>query len=154
MLARSAWWIVLWSGCEGASTDNLSPERRSLNMAQIRARDTTPELAVRKVLHSLGFRFRLHRKGLPGKPDIVLPRFRTIFLVHGCFWHRHAGCRFAYMPKSRIEFWKTKFDKNVVRDGVVRKALKKEGWRVFIIWECETQKSNHLRRRLQKLLPR
>ncbi|MEJ2116832.1 MAG: DNA mismatch endonuclease Vsr [Alphaproteobacteria bacterium] len=133
--------------------DKLTPERRSQNMARIKSRDTKPELAVRRALHRLGYRFRLHRTDLPGRPDITLPRLRTAIFVHGCFWHRHARCRFSYMPKSRIAFWEAKFQRNIVRDRAVRRALRKEGWRVLVIWECQTHDLEGLRRRLQKLLP-
>ncbi len=105
------------------SMDSLTDDQRSWNMSRIKGRNTKPELAVRSLLHRKGFRFRLHRKDLPGIPDIVLPRFMTIILVHGCFWHRHSGCRYAYIPKSRAEFWQEKFVKNVNRDEEVRKAL-------------------------------
>jgi DNA mismatch endonuclease (patch repair protein) len=119
--------------------DILTPEQRSAMMARIGPRDTVPELAVRRALHRMGYRFRLHRRDLPGKPDIVLPRHRTIFLIHGCFWHRHARCRFAYMPKSRVAFWLSKFQANVKRDRRVRRALKEQGWKVVVIWECQTR---------------
>lgn len=106
-------------------------------MSRIRGRDTKPEVAVRSVLHELGFRFRLHRKDLPGRPDIVLARHRAVMFVHGCFWHRHARCRFAYSPKSNIAFWSQKFRSNVIRDRRDRRRLRKLGWRVVVIWECE-----------------
>lgn len=125
--------------------------KRSAMMARIGPRDTAPELAVRRALHRLGYRFRLHRRDLPGKPDVVLPRHRTIFLIHGCFWHRHPGCRFAYVPKSRIEFWRAKFEANVARDRRVEQKLRKQGWTVQIIWECETRDPG-LNRRLREAL--
>ena len=118
-------------------TDRLTPEHRSWNMSRIRNRDTAPEKIVRSLLHRMGYRFRLHRRDLPGSPDIVLPKYRTVIFVHGCFWHRHKGCKFAYMPKSRPEFWQNKFDTNVERDRRVKRELKKLGWRVIVIWECE-----------------
>ncbi|WP_456705121.1 very short patch repair endonuclease [Bradyrhizobium sp. USDA 4449] len=126
--------------------------KRSANMARIGPRDTKPEIAVRRALHQLGYRFRLHRTDLPGKPDVVLPRHRTIFLIHGCFWHRHPGCRFAYMPKSRVDFWRRKFDGNVERDARVRKALQEGGWKVWIVWECETRDQGALNRLLENAL--
>ncbi len=118
-------------------TDRISPEHRSWNMSQIRGRDTTPERMVRSLLHRMGYRFRLHRKDLPGSPDIVLPKYRTVIFVHGCFWHRHGRCKFAYTPKSRLEFWQKKFDANVERDRRVQRELKKLGWQVVVVWECE-----------------
>lgn len=132
--------------------DTLSPEYRSWNMSRIKGRNTTPELKVRSALHRAGFRFRLHRKDLPGTPDIVLPRFRTVIFVHGCFWHRHEGCRFAYMPKSRQEFWQAKFSKNVERDERKILQLQQAGWNVEIIWECETMDMRTLSRRLDLII--
>jgi DNA mismatch endonuclease (patch repair protein) len=120
-------------------------------MSRIRGRDTKPELAVRSVLHRLGYRFRLHVRYLPGRPDIVLPRHRTVVLVHGCFWHRHEGCRFCYMPKTRVDFWRRKFEGNVERDRVVRRELKKIGWRVMVVWECEIDAPGRLIRRLRQI---
>ena len=108
-------------------------------MAQIRGKDTKPERIVRSILHRLGTRFRLHRKDLLGNPDIVLPRYRLIVLVHGCFWRRHPECRFAYTPKSRIAFWRKKFEQNVERDRNVRDELEALGWRVVVVWECKTR---------------
>jgi DNA mismatch endonuclease (patch repair protein) len=120
--------------------DTLSRERRSWNMSRIRGRDTRPEKIVRSALHRMGFRFRLHRRGLPGSPDIVLPRHRVAIFVHGCFWHRHPRCRFAYTPKSRLEFWSRKFEENKARDRRARRALRRQGWRVLTVWECQTEK--------------
>lgn len=116
--------------------DIVSPEVRSGMMSGIRGKDTAPELKVRSFLHANGFRFRLHRKDLPGKPDIVLPKYKACVFVHGCFWHRHKGCKLASEPKSREEFWNKKFSENVARDLRNIKALKKAGWRVAIVWEC------------------
>jgi DNA mismatch endonuclease, patch repair protein len=132
--------------------DRLTPVRRSANMARIRAKDTEPELVVRSVLHCLGFRFRLHRRDLPGTPDITLPKYQMIILVHGCFWHRHPKCRFAYSPKSRVDFWLNKFAKNVARDKLVRQTLLRMGWKVLVIWECETTSREALEKRLRSLL--
>ena len=117
--------------------DIVSPETRSRMMGGIRGRDTRPELAVRRFLHAQGLRYRLHVRDLPGRPDIVLPRHRTVVFVHGCFWHRHYGCRFAYTPKSREEFWLTKLEGNVIRDERDQRRLGELGWRVFVVWECE-----------------
>lgn len=119
--------------------DIVDSKRRSRIMSRIRGRDTIPELVVRRMAHRLGFRFRLHRKDLPGCPDIVFPRFRTAVFVHGCYWHRHNGCRYAYTPKSRVAFWTEKFAKNVAHDRRSEEALRNLGWRVLVIWECETQ---------------
>ena len=134
--------------------DSLTSEKRSWNMSRIKARDTRPEIIVRSLLHSKGYRFRLHRKDLPGIPDIVLPRYKTIILVHGCFWHRHAGCKYAYNPKSRVQFWQEKFEKNVRRDEEVGKVLNDLGWNVYIIWECEAKNVELLERRIEDILVR
>lgn len=117
--------------------DIVDRKTRSRMMSGIRGRNTRPELAVRKALFAAGLRYRLHSKLLPGKPDIVLPRSRVAIFVHGCFWHRHARCKFAYTPKSNIKFWLEKFDSNVRRDRLARSALRKAGWRVLIVWGCE-----------------
>lgn len=106
-------------------------------MARIRGRDTKPELIVRQLAHGLGYRFRLHRRDLPGTPDLVFPGRRKVIFVHGCFWHRHSGCRFAYEPKSNVEFWYAKFAANTARDARVRGELEQMGWGVLTIWECE-----------------
>jgi len=106
-------------------------------MSRIRGKDTAPEVLVRSLLHRMGYRFRLHRSDLPGRPDIVLPRYRTVVFVHGCYWHRHPGCKYAYTPKSRTDFWKKKFRDNVRRDRRSRQELEVAGWTVLIVWECE-----------------
>ena len=129
--------------------DTITSERRSWNMSQIRGKDTKPELRVRSLLHRMGFRFRLHRKDLPGRPDIVLPKYRTVVLVHGCFWHRHPECRFAYMPKSRISFWSKKFKQNVERDKRNQQAMADLGWKVIVVWECELRNLKLLQKRLR-----
>jgi DNA mismatch endonuclease (patch repair protein) len=123
-------------------------QTRSRNMAAIRGKDTAPELAIRRILHSMGMRFRLHRKDLPGSPDIVLPRHRTVVFVHGCFWHRHEGCRYTTTPKTRQEFWLAKFESNVFRDRRNQANLEQLGWRVLVVWECELRKPEALRRRI------
>lgn len=120
-------------------------------MSRIRSCDTKPEKIVRSLLHRKGYRFRLHKKDLPGKPDIVFPRYKKIIFVHGCFWHRHDGCRYAYNPKSQIDFWKEKFRQNVKRDKKVQDALLQLGWQVHIIWECETKKFELLEEILDKI---
>lgn len=108
-------------------------------MSGIKGKNTKPELLLRSALHKLGFRFRIQRKDLPGKPDIVLPKYKTIIFVHGCFWHRHPGCKYAYTPKSNIEFWTNKLEGNVIRDRLTEKALEEMGWRILIVWECEVK---------------
>jgi len=106
-------------------------------MSRIRSKDTKPELIVRSLLHRMGFRFRLHRKDLPGKPDIVLPKYKTVIFVHGCFWHGHKGCRRSNVPKSNQEYWVPKINRNIQRDKEHYKQIKKMGWKVLVIWECE-----------------
>jgi DNA mismatch endonuclease (patch repair protein) len=132
--------------------DTLDAERRSWNMSRIGGRNTKPELAVRSALHRLGYRFRLHRRDLPGKPDIVLPRHGIAIFVHGCFWHRHSRCKYAYTPKSNVLFWQTKFDGNVQRDRAAARRLRKLGWRVVVIWECQATDMKSLAERLAKVL--
>ncbi|ACM36975.1 DNA G:T-mismatch repair endonuclease [Allorhizobium ampelinum S4] len=109
-------------------------------MSRIRGRDTRPEMLVRRTAHALGYRYRLHAKDLPGRPDLVFPKKRIALFVHGCFWHRHPGCRLAYTPKSNQQFWQSKFDRNVERDGEVIAGLRALGWKPQIIWECQTRK--------------
>lgn len=120
--------------------DGLSPEKRSWNMSRIKGKDTSIEVKVRKYLFSQGFRYRKHVTDLPGKPDIVLPKYNAVVFVNGCFWHRHTGCKEAYMPKSRVEFWQKKFERNVQNDTMQSKKLMEAGWRVFTVWECEVKK--------------
>lgn len=117
-------------------------------MSRVAQKNTGPELRVRRIAHALGLRFRLHRRDLPGTPDLVFPRHQVALFVHGCFWHRHSGCRKATTPKSRQEFWQGKFDRNVERDREVEAALLDLGWRVETIWECETRDASALRARL------
>ena len=112
-------------------------EKRSRNMSAIKSKNTKPEIAVRKLLHSMGFRFRLHWKDLPGSPDIVLPKYKTVIFVHGCFWHRHENCKYASTPKTRKEFWESKFKANVKRDFEIQEKIKNIGWQSVVIWECE-----------------
>ena len=121
-------------------------------MVRIQGRDTVPEVVVRRTAHRLGFRFRLYRKDLPGRPDLVFPRYRAVVFVHGCFWHRHDGCRFAYTPRSRVRFWTEKFRKNVARDRRTEDALRSLGWRVLVIWECETRDDAVVADRLKHFL--
>lgn len=132
--------------------DVVSPEQRSAMMSRIRGRDTKPELVVRRLAHALGYRFRLHRRELPGAPDLVFPGRRKVVFVHGCFWHRHPGCRFAYRPKSNIGFWEKKFESNIERDARVLRVLRESGWSPLVIWECETSDLSALAARLKSHL--
>jgi DNA mismatch endonuclease, patch repair protein len=122
-------------------TDSLTQERRRWNMSRIRSTDTRPEFALRSLLHRAGYRFRLRRRDLPGHPDIVLPRYRCVIFVHGCFWHRHPGCKRATMPATNQEKWATKFAKNQLRDAEAKSLLEAQGWRVHVVWECELMQS-------------
>jgi DNA mismatch endonuclease (patch repair protein) len=131
--------------------DIISREQRSEVMSRIRGRDTKPEILVRRATHALGYRFRLHRKDLPGSPDLVFPKRRIVLFVHGCFWHRHPGCRLAYTPKSNIQFWRDKFERNVERDRKAIELLRAQGWSPRVIWECQTRKPG-LTNDLQALL--
>ena len=124
--------------------DIVSSEKRSRMMSAIGGKDTRPELKVRSYLHSRGFRFRLHARNLPGRPDMVFPKYRTVVFVHGCFWHRHDGCNLAYHPKTNVDFWEKKFQANVERDLRNLQELEKDGWKVLIIWECELSGSDAL----------
>jgi DNA mismatch endonuclease, patch repair protein len=129
--------------------DNLSQEHRSWNMRQIKSGNTKPELTIRSLLHSMGYRFRLNRNDLPGRPDIVLPKYKTVIFVHGCFWHRHKGCKFSYTPKSNVSFWNEKFKTNILRDKEVKKQLKSLKWRTFVIWECELSNIKMLKNKIR-----
>ena len=135
-------------------TDVLSCAQRKKCMSNVRDKNTKPEVFVRSLLHQMGFRFRLHRKDLPGLPDIVLPKYRTVMFVHGCFWHRHLNCRRTTMPATNSEFWQRKFDENMRRDRKTVLALTNLGWNIIIVWECETQKRNRdaLQTRLANVL--
>ena len=141
--------------------DTLTSEKRSWNMSRIRGANTKPELAVRSMLHRMGYRFRIANKTLPGRPDIILPKYRAVIFVHGCFWHRHQGCKYAYTPKSRLDFWGQKFEGNVMRDKNNLSLLKKIGWLPIVVWECEIKHnadavlgriSGILQRRLKRLV--
>ncbi|RWQ03314.1 MAG: DNA mismatch endonuclease Vsr [Mesorhizobium sp.] len=132
--------------------DRLSPSHRSWLMSRVRGKDTTPELIVRRVLHRLGYRFRLHDPKMRGKPDLVLASRRKIIFVHGCFWHRHAGCKKATLPKSNQVFWQEKFEKNVARDEKIRFDLEAQGWSVLVVWQCETKDPETLERLLGTFL--
>jgi DNA mismatch endonuclease, patch repair protein len=121
-------------------------------MSRIRGKDTAPEKAVRSVLRKMGYKMRQNARDLPGRPDIVLPRKKVAIFVHGCFWHRHQRCKYAYTPKTRVTFWERKFAENVERDKVVRQLIRQAGWRRVVIWECQTSDAVRLRRRLRDLL--
>jgi DNA mismatch endonuclease, patch repair protein len=143
---------MVCAGKGKAKMDVVSAEQRSAMMSRIRGRDTKPELVVRRLAHALGYRFRLHLRDLPGAPDLVFPRRKKVVFVHGCFWHRHPGCRFAYQPKSNIEFWQKKFESNTERDARVLRELRKEGWNPLVVWECETSDVETLAARLRSHL--
>ncbi|MHB8121847.1 MAG: very short patch repair endonuclease [Desulfuromonadaceae bacterium] len=129
-------------------TDVFTTSKRSEVMSKIKNCNTKPELAVRSLLHRMGYRFRLHQANLPGKPDIVLSRYKTVIFVHGCFWHRHKECRFAYTPKTRTDYWLKKLESNSARDNQVKSDLELLGWRVITVWECELRMPDHLAGRL------
>ena len=120
--------------------DTLTPEQRSRNMAAIRSKDTKPEVYFRKLLFAKGYRYSLNSKKVPGHPDIYLRKYNTAAFIHGCFWHRHEGCKFAYMPKSRVEFWQRKFESNMKRDHVVRTELRAKEIKCLVVWECSIKK--------------
>jgi DNA mismatch endonuclease (patch repair protein) len=136
----------------GASMMASKSQQRSRMMASIKGKNTKPEMVVRKAIHAMGYRFRLHRRDLPGTPDIVLPKLRKVVLVHGCFWHRHVGCKYAYVPKSNVSFWLDKFDANVRRDRAVIEALEAMRWDVLTIWECEIRDGCRLETLLHSFL--
>lgn len=139
------------TGVPRVVAENVDPLRSAL-MSRIRSSNTQPELAVRKLLHALGYRFRLHRRDLPGKPDIVLPRLRLAIFVHGCFWHQHPGCGLASKPKTRQDYWGPKLASNVSRDAVSQDRLRSLGWRVAVIWECDARKPETLLNSVQSAL--
>ncbi|MBP6686879.1 MAG: DNA mismatch endonuclease Vsr [Lacibacter sp.] len=119
--------------------DVHSKEQRRFNMQQIKGKDTKPELLVRKYLHANGFRYKLHDKTLPGKPDLVLPKYKTVIFIHGCFWHGHENCKYFKIPQTRTEWWTEKINKNIANDVKAMKLLKKDGWKVITVWECRLQ---------------
>lgn len=132
--------------------DRLTKEQRSWNMAQIKGKDTKPEVLIRSILHCAGYRFRNNVKELPGKPDIVLPKYKTVIFVHGCFWHRHKGCKDATTPKTNEDFWKKKFERNLSNDRKHTRELKKLGWNVVTVWSCELKNPEKVLRKLEKIL--
>ncbi len=131
--------------------DRLNEEQRRHLMSRVRGQNTKPELQVRSAAHAMGLRFRLHRRDLPGKPDLVFPKWRIAIFVHGCFWHRHFGCHKASLPTTRSEFWATKLARNVERDAENTDRLKALGWSVGVIWECESRKPDQLRAHLTSI---
>jgi len=133
-------------------TDPLSPKERSERMARIRARDTKPEMVVRRLVHRLGYRYRLHSPTLPGKPDLAFPSRRKVILVHGCFWHLHENCRQYRMPRTRLDFWGPKLETNRKRDKQVRQELQEAGWDVMVVWECELRDREGLAKSIQGFL--
>ena len=132
--------------------DSLSPKRRSANMSRIRSVDTKPELMVRGIIHAMGYRYRLHVKVLPGKPDIVFRSRKAVIFVHGCFWHFHSACREGRVPNSNQAYWQDKLKRNVERDRRHQKELKKLGWRVLVLWECGVVDSSVFRAKLRSFL--
>ncbi len=133
--------------------DRVTPQVRSRNMAAIKSKNMKPERVVRSAAHKLGLRFRLHRKDLPGKPDLVFPKWKVAVFVHGCFWHQHAdeNCKLSRMPKSNLDYWRPKLQRNVTRDAKNTETLQALGWRVITIWECETKDAAALNRRLRTI---
>jgi DNA mismatch endonuclease (patch repair protein) len=132
--------------------DKLEPAARSALMGRIRGTDTAPEMAVRRAAHRLGYRFRLHRRSLPGRPDLVFPTRKAVIFVHGCFWHRHEGCAKASTPKTRTDFWSGKFARNVERDREAQDRLEEAGWRVLVVWECGIRDQLQLESTLREFL--
>lgn len=130
--------------------DTISPKHRSWNMSRVRSKDTKPEVKVRSMLHAKGFRFRKNVKSLPGVPDIVLPKYKTVVFVHGCFWHQHPNCVKSHIPKSNVKFWTEKLGKNVIRDKKHKKNLKSLGWKVIYVWECELKNFEAIEKNLPK----
>ena len=131
------------------STDIYSAKKRSEIMSRVKSKNTKPEKLVRSILYGLGYRFRLHNKDLPGKPDIVLPKYKTVIFVHGCFWHQHPSCRKATYPQNNADFWKQKLDTNIDRDQRKQEELQRLGWRVLVVWECQTRDIDSLNLILQ-----
>lgn len=131
----------------------FTPEKRSEVMRRVRSKNTKPEVFVRSMLHRMGYRFRLHRKDLPGNPDIVLPKHRAVVFVHGCFWHQHPGCRKATIPQNNRDYWEKKLERNVERDRAARQTLSEQGWKVLTVWECEIPRDEEeLRKQLYEKL--
>lgn len=132
--------------------DRLTPQKRSENMRRIKSKDTSPELMVRRTVHALGFRFRLHAKHLPGAPDLAFVGRRKAIFVHGCFWHSHRGCVDGHIPRSRTEYWSEKLNRNKMRDRANLRSLAQQGWQILVIWECETKDVDSLSQKLRNFL--
>ncbi|MGO7997856.1 very short patch repair endonuclease [Rhizobium ruizarguesonis] len=132
--------------------DRITAERRSANMRQIKSKGMKPELLVRRLVHSMGFRFRLHRADLPGKPDLVFASRKKVIFVHGCFWHQHPECKHAHTPRSNSDYWLPKLSRNVARDAIAQEHLQEAGWKVLTIWECELKDSETTASRLNEFL--
>lgn len=132
--------------------DNISPEARGRQMARVRAKDTRPEMAVRRLVFGMGYRYRLHDARLPGTPDLVFAGRGKVMFVHGCFWHRHENCELARLPKSRLDFWLPKLEGNQTRDRVNQRLLRKSGWRILVVWECELRDMPKLTRKIRRFL--
>ena len=132
--------------------DTLTPKERSERMRRVRGKNTAPEMIVRRLVHGLGYRFRLHDRRLPGRPDLVFAGRRKVIFVHGCFWHRHRRCRLATTPKTNVEFWTTKFQENVSRDSTIRRQLRAAGWNSLVIWQCELHNPEVLVERIRTFL--
>ncbi|MBI2424059.1 MAG: DNA mismatch endonuclease Vsr [Candidatus Hydrogenedentes bacterium] len=139
-------------GGEVKLADRLSPDRRSWLMSRVRSKDTLPELIVRRMVHAMGYRYRLHAPDLPGKPDLTFRRLKKIIFVHGCFWHRHSRCAGASVPKNNAEFWQEKFRRNVARDKRTLRLLKSQGWDVLVLWQCQTKNYQNLKLLLEGFL--
>ena len=133
-------------------TDTLTIAERSRLMAKIRGKNTRPEIAVRSLLHRAGYRFRIHVTSLPGKPDIVLPKYRTVVFVHGCFWHRHKGCKAATTPKTHRKFWAQKFARNIANDKRHERQLRRMGWKVATVWQCQLKRPDLVLRRSERAI--
>jgi DNA mismatch endonuclease, patch repair protein len=132
--------------------DTLTPAQRSERMSRVRGKDTAPEMKLRRLIHGMGYRYRLHVGDLPGKPDLVFPSRHALIFMHGCFWHRHANCKLARLPKSKLDFWETKLEQNRQRDLGYRERLRAMGWRVLIVWECELHNLDHVSRVVREFL--
>jgi len=132
--------------------DSLSPAERSVIMSRVRSKNSRPELFVRRLVFALGYRYRLHGKDLPGRPDLVFRKQRKVIFVNGCFWHRHESCSLARLPKSRLDFWVPKLQGNEIRDRGNRRMLAKQGWRTLTIWECELKQANRVQSRVRRFL--
>jgi DNA mismatch endonuclease, patch repair protein len=132
--------------------DKISPERRSTNMRNIRSKNTVPEMVLRRLIYKLGYRYRLHSRHLAGRPDIVFSGRRKIIFVHGCFWHQHPGCREGRLPASRLEYWEPKLQRNKARDASNQARLEADGWKVLVVWECQTKETGRLIEMLKHFL--